>query len=116
MIEAFNVFCQLLFLMMAGHALGDRPLQEGRIRTEKYAPRGVPGDYKWLYGLSCHALIHGGLVAAISGFWWLGVAEMVAHWVIDDQKIRRRYGLIADQILHAICKIMWAVIATYMFF
>lgn len=106
-----DLFCSLMFLMVAGHALADRPLQEGAIRADKYAPRGVPGDHRWLFGLACHSLIHGGFVAVITGHWWLGVAETVSHMAIDDQKMRGRFGMITDQALHMICKLAWAGIA-----
>lgn len=111
MIELANAFCHFLFLMAAGHALADRPLQEGAIRVDKYAPRGVPGDIRWLYGLWCHALIHGGFVAVITGQWWLGAAETLSHAAIDDAKMRGHFGQIADQVLHLACKCAWAAIA-----
>jgi hypothetical protein len=111
MIAILDGFCRLMFLMAAGHALADRPLQEGAIRSDKYAPRGVVGDHRWLYGLACHGLIHGGIVALVTGSWKLGVAETIAHALIDDQKMRGRYGQLADQILHMICKLAWAAIA-----
>lgn len=103
-------FCRTLFLLIFGHALADRPLQEGRIREDKYAPRDRPGDYRWIYGLSCHALIHGGFVAVITGFWWLGVAETISHAAIDDAKMRGVFGQVADQVLHMACKAAWAAI------
>lgn len=111
MIATLDHFAGLLFLMAAGHALGDRPLQEGALRAEKYAPRGRAGDHRWIVGLACHGLIHGGIVALITGLWWLGAAETIAHVLIDDQKMRGRYGQLADQVLHMICKLGWASIA-----
>jgi hypothetical protein len=110
-IGALDHFCGLLFLMAAAHALGDRPLQEGLIRAEKYGPRGIAGDWRWLTGLACHGLIHGGFVALITGHWWLGLAETISHIAIDDQKIRGRIGQLADQALHMGCKLVWALLA-----
>jgi len=110
MIYLANSFCHLLFLMAAGHAIADRPLQEGSIRADKYAPRDQ-GNYRWLFGLACHGLIHGGFVALITGLWWLGAAETIAHAWIDNLTLTKRIGLMADQGLHAGCKIAWAAIA-----
>lgn len=111
MIALADQFCSLMFLMVAAHALADRPLQEGRIRVEKCSPRGIRGDHRWLYGLACHGLIHGGFVALITGHWWLGAAETISHMAIDDQKLRKRFGSLADQALHMACKVGWASIA-----
>ena len=110
MIETLNAFCHLAFLMAAGHALADRPLQEGAIRAEKYAPRGE-GNPRWVYGIACHGLIHGGMVALITGHWWLGALETIAHAAIDETKCRGRIGLVVDQLLHFACKAVWAGIA-----
>lgn len=104
-------FCRILFLMAFGHALADRPLQEGAIRADKYAPRDRPGDWRWVYGLGCHELIHGGFVAVITGFWWLGLAETASHAAIDNAKMRGGFGQVADQLLHLVCKVLWAIIA-----
>ncbi len=103
--------CELLFLMAAGHALADRPLQEGMIRAEKYGPRNVPGNYRWIFGIASHSLIHGGFVAVITGLWWLGVAETIAHAAIDETKCRGAFGDLTDQALHAGCKVAWTIIA-----
>lgn len=99
-----------MFLMLAGHALADRPLQEGAIRTEKNSPRDKPGDHRWLFGISCHGLIHGGFVAVITGLWPLGVAEAISHACIDEAKCRRKIDLITDQSLHVFCKVVWTAI------
>jgi hypothetical protein len=105
-------FCRLIFLMMVGHAIADRPLQDPVMRAEKNSPR-VPGNRKWIFGLACHGLIHGGAVAVVTGLWWLGVIETAVHAGIDDAKCRGRIGLITDQALHLICKILWAIVAVW---
>ena len=110
MLTVLNQAVGLLFLMAAGHALADRPLQEGAIRAEKYAPRGV-GDPRWVYGIACHSLIHGGFVAVITGLWWLGLAETLSHAAIDEAKCRRRIGQVVDQLLHGACKVAWTIVA-----
>lgn len=70
-------FCHLLFLMLAGHALADRPLQGDEISRGKN--RALNPGGLWLQYLAVHGLIHGGAVALVTGLWWLGAAEAVAH-------------------------------------
>lgn len=101
-----NLFCYALFLMAAGHAVCDRPLQYPLLRSEKNGSR---AGTRWIYGLGCHALIHGGAVCLITGSWHLGVAEMLAHAAIDEAKCRGKIGLVTDQALHLVCKVLWAL-------
>lgn len=99
----------MLFLMLAGHALCDFPLQGAEMASAKR-----PGGHKtiaWPAALGCHALIHGGAVALITGLWWLGAAETIAHAAIDGAKCRGAFGMKADQVLHVLCKAAWAAIA-----
>ncbi len=105
-----DLFAYMLFLMIAGHALADRPLQEGAIRAEKYAPRSH-GDRRWMAGIAAHALIHGGVVCLVTGMWQLGVAETLSHAAIDEAKLRGWFGQSTDQALHMACKVAWALIA-----
>lgn len=108
MTPAFNFICELLFLMAAAHALCDFPLQPGGMSAAKRV--GGDPDFPWWAALTGHGLIHGGAVALITGFWWLGAAETVAHAVIDGAKCRGAYGMKTDQALHLICKVVWALI------
>lgn len=103
-----------LFYLLAAHALCDYPLQGDFLATNKNRN----GDYGrnkrkgiWLHCLTAHSLIHGGAVALITGSVWLGIAETVAHWVIDFGKCEEWYGLNADQGMHVGCKFLWAALA-----
>jgi hypothetical protein len=106
--SSFDAFAQMFFLMAAGHALADRPLQTDLMRVEKDR-RKSPG--RWPFGLAVHGLIHGGLVAFITGIWWLGVAELVMHALIDDAKCMGKISLKTDQAVHLACKLIWALVA-----
>jgi hypothetical protein len=100
---------RLLFLMIAGHAYADFGLQ-----TPWHSAAKRPGNstgIPWFVGLAMHSLIHGGIVALVTGLWWLGAAEALAHAGIDAGKGRGCYGAITDQILHFACKIIWVIIA-----
>lgn len=99
----------LLFLLFAGHALCDYPLQGDFLSKGKNhrAPLlGVP----WYQCLFAHALIHGGMVAWLTGVWWLGLAETVIHAAIDYGKCDLRYGFNVDQLFHFACKVAWWLI------
>jgi hypothetical protein len=104
-----NEFAQMLFMLAAGHALADYPLQGPAMAAAK-RPGGDP-CVPWPMALGCHSLIHGGFVALITGLWWLGAAETLAHAAIDAAKCRGTIGMTADQALHLACKLVWALIA-----
>lgn len=103
-----------LFLMICAHALADFPLQGEFIAKAKNrhtpafnVPPGQKPQKVWLHALTAHALIHGGFVYLITGSLALGLAETVAHWLIDFGKCENWYGIHVDQGLHIGCKIAW---------
>jgi len=102
----------LFLTMIAGHLVADYPLQgdtiaKGKNRTIDPALYGVP----WVYWMASHAATHAVAVGLVTQSVWLGLAEFGAHFLIDDGKCRKFYGIHADQIAHALCKIAWAGIA-----
>src|SRR5882757_1823110 len=99
---------QMLFLMIAGHAFADFGLQDAYQSQAKRADFNPSG---WFHALLCHSLIHGGIVALVTGQWMIGVAETVAHAMIDYGKGRKWYGTTADQTMHIGYKIIWMIIA-----
>lgn len=100
---------QTLFLLLVGHALADYPLQGDFLSKAKNRAAPMPG-VPFFQALGAHALIHGGFVAMITGVWWLGVAEAVAHAAIDDAKCTGKIGFNTDQVLHVACKLLWCQI------
>ncbi|MGI9243403.1 MAG: DUF3307 domain-containing protein [Verrucomicrobiales bacterium] len=104
----------LLFALVIGHSLADFPLQgeflaigkemDGRLDefTGSTWPTGT-----WAACLTFHALIHGGMVWAISGSVRLGAVEFVLHWLIDLAKSAGLMGFFVDQSLHILCKIAY---------
>lgn len=108
-------FFAVLFWLLVGHAVGDFALQTDWMVRAKNPNRPPPrslsprADLVWVHILTAHALIHGGAVALATGSAALGVAETVAHWVIDYGKSNRWYGFHVDQFLHLGCKLLWAL-------
>lgn len=93
-------------LLIAGHALADYPLQGDFLAHGKNRTAPIPG-VPWQHPMAAHCAIHGGVVGLITGSLWLGLAEAVAHWFIDDAKYRGRFGYHTDQALHVACKVLW---------
>lgn len=104
-------FCHLMFLMLAGHAYADFALQSPWHSAAKYPANDMA--YPWYAALGCHALIHGGIVALITGSWILGVCETIGHAITDYLKGRGWYGSRTDQALHLLQKLVWATAVIY---
>jgi len=105
-----------LFFLLVGHAVADFALQsdamaKGKNRNRKIDLTKIPPEQKvmtvWPYWLTSHALIHGGVVALITGIWWLGLLEAGIHWCIDFAKCENWTGIHTDQGLHIACKFLW---------
>jgi hypothetical protein len=100
---------QLFGALMVAHVVCDYPLQGDFLAKAKNRAVPIPG-FPWWQGLGAHALMHAGAVAWLTGVWWLGAAEFVAHAVTDDAKCMGRLSLNQDQLIHAICKGAWVLI------
>lgn len=99
----------LLFLLLAGHALGDYAFQSRFLATAKNRHTEI-GREHWVAALPAHAIIHGVLVFAVTGSVALGLAETIAHGIIDWCKNEGWFGIRVDQGLHVFCKILWLVL------
>ncbi len=93
-------------LLVAAHALADFPLQGDYLAKAKNQRAPLPGT-PWAIALTAHAAIQAGFVGVITGSVFFGVAEFVAHWLIDYGKSAGRYSYTTDQGLHIICKATW---------
>jgi hypothetical protein len=111
---------ELFILLLMMHALCDFPLQteamaKGKNRNRKIDLSQVPKGQKivtvWPYYMSAHALIHGLGVYVITGMIWLGIAEVIAHWVIDFGKCENWTNPHQDQVFHIVTKGLWTVLA-----
>lgn len=102
---------ELLAKLIIGHAIADYPLQGDFLSRAKNRDMPLPG-VPWYQAMSAHAVMHGGMVWALTGSLYLGVAEMIAHVVIDDAKCTGKIGFNTDQALHIMCKVAWVSLAT----
>lgn len=105
-------FTTMLFLLVAGHALADYPLQ-GPFLSEAKNRNTAIGKMFWPHALFAHSMIHGGAVLLITGSLWLALAEVCIHAVTDWLKCENKLTLNADQAIHLACKLAWALIATF---
>lgn len=96
----------MLVLLLAAHCLADYAWQGDFMAKAKNRAAPIPGVPFW-QALTAHSIIHGALVAAITGLWWLAVPEALAHWLTDDAKCRGRISYNADQAIHVACKLAW---------
>lgn len=101
---------ELFAALIIGHAIADYPLQGDFLAKAKNRTAPLPG-VPWQQALAAHASIHAGAVWLITGSIWLGLAELMAHAIIDDAKCRGRLSFDTDQALHIACKVLWVVIA-----
>lgn len=100
---------KMLFLLIASHALFDFGLQTDTIALNKNKNAGteLQKHVPWFYWMGAHSLMHGGVVALITGSVWFGIAETIAHFVIDYFKCQKKFSIHVDQVLHLACKIIW---------
>lgn len=118
-----ETFFIVLFYLLVAHALCDfslqtEPMAKGKNRNRPIDLTSIPPGQKpqvvWYHWLTAHAFIHGGAVGIVTGVWWLGVLETIAHWTIDFFKCENKYGINTDQGLHLGCKLLWAIIAVWL--
>ena len=107
----------MLFALLCGHAISDFALQSesmglGKSRHKKppYIPKGIREQTVWLYYLTAHAFINGGVVYLITQSQALGIAETIIHWIIDFCKTEGWINPHRDQMFHLLSKIVYCVV------
>lgn len=96
--------------LIVGHVVADYPLQGDFLSRAKNRSSPIPG-VPWYQALGAHAIMHGGMVWAITGIWWLGLLEAAFHAFIDDAKCTGALTFNQDQALHIGCKFIWTLAA-----
>lgn len=107
----------LIFKLLIGHAFGDFILQptpmakwkcrKKYLRDSQELGKDIPF---WPYWLTAHALIHGGVVWFATNNLYLGMVEVVLHWIIDFAKCEKWTNIHVDQLLHMLCKVVYVFI------
>lgn len=116
--SGFSLFLVLCF----GHCLCDYPLQSDKIArgknpalmeaaTAEETKQEKEEKIAWAYWMAGHAGTHALAVSLLTGNAWLGLAEFVAHFLIDWGKCRGLFALGVDQGLHLGCKAAWTLLA-----
>ncbi len=80
---------------------------------EKRLPNGQKFVNCWFYWMSAHALIQGGLILLVfPEFWYLGLIEVIAHFLTDVGKCEQRYNVHTDQLFHLLFKLcyLWIMV------
>jgi len=103
---------EMLFLLIAAHAVADYPLQGDFLAQAKNRHTEL-GKMFWPHALFAHSMIQGGFVLLITGSLWMAAAEVLIHGFTDWLKCEKKINLNVDQGIHVACKFVWAAIAVY---
>ena len=79
-------------------------------QKDRFLPNGQKFVNCWFYWMSAHALIHGGVIALVfPEFWYLGLIEVIIHFIIDFMKCQNKLNPHQDQFLHFIFRIAYLI-------
>lgn len=102
-----------MFLILAGfHFLCDYPLQGDFLAMGKSSFDKPHFGIPWWHCNFAHAAIHGLAVGLVTKSVTLGLCELACHFAIDYGKSKKWFDINSDQILHLVCKALWAFVAT----
>lgn len=101
---------QMFLALVVGHYFGDFVFQTEYMSKAKSRTNPLAGT-PWQHALAAHCAIHGGVVWAVTGSVWLGLAEAAVHACIDDAKCAHRLTYTQDQALHLSCKALWVALS-----
>ena len=108
---------EIFFLLLCGHAMADFALQSRDMAKMKSRHTPFVWEGKtyliWPYVLTAHSLIHGLMVYVMTHNEYLGIAETILHFGIDQLKIDGKINLHVDQLLHVICKGVYICVLLY---
>jgi hypothetical protein len=106
-------FGAMLFWLLVGHVYFDYAGQGDFLALIKNHNT-EPGKNLWHWGLPSHALLHAGSVALFTGSIGLGLTEAVIHALVDRLKCNNKISYNLDQVVHLLCKVVWAAIAVFL--
>lgn len=111
---------ELLFVLLAGHAVGDFALQTEWVATNKnrWIRLGFPKEEQkkmlviWPHLLTAHCLHHGLIVYLITSNFHLSLVEIALHWITDFGKNEKWFDFHVDQMIHMGTKVLYTVLIT----
>jgi hypothetical protein len=86
------------------HAVTDLALQGDHITRYKKPTNTKP----WWLHMGAHGLINAGGVYLVTGSVAASICEAMVHPIIDLLKLRRTIGAVTDQIIHLMCRALYA--------
>ena len=112
MVKVSGRMFEVFFLLAAGHALCDYPLQGDFLAKAKnrFLMEQIEGhEDGWWKAMLAHCLIQALGVFLVTGSLAIALFEFILHWTIDYNKCAGRISSNMDQALHYFCKLIWAV-------
>jgi hypothetical protein len=103
----------MLIALIGAHYFFDFAGQGDFMAKAKNESAPIPG-VPWDVVMMAHCGIHGAAVALITGIWWLGALEYVAHLWTDRAKCRGKIDFYQDQGIHIVCKALWFACAVWL--
>lgn len=100
----FILICKLII----GHFIADFPLQGDFLAKAKNHVNPIAGVNP-IFCLLAHSAIQAGMVWYITGYGPLALVEFFLHAAIDYNKSENNIDFSSDQILHILCKIVYAM-------
>ena len=102
----------LLIYLILGHFVADITFQSDFMAKFKHRINSIP-QIPWYYVMTGHCATHAMCVALLIGNIFLGLAEFIAHFIIDTVKCEGYTNIHVDQFLHLFCKIVYAFLIGY---
>lgn len=100
----------LFIKLFMGHVFADFVFQSEFMSAAKNRIKTPYTDVPWWLILIYHSAIHGGIVWFLTGSGLLGLVEFGLHFQIDAYRCEGEYNFIVDQLLHILCKLLWATL------
>lgn len=100
---------EMLFVLLAVHALCDYPLQGDFLAKAKNPVAPVSG-VPWYMAMGAHSHIHAGGVWLVTGSLYLALVELFLHGLIDLAKCHGKISFNTDQALHFACKFVYVLV------
>ncbi len=110
-----NILIKTLWWLLCAHVLTDYILQPEWMMhhkdpttleyhdelDSKYGP--------WWWSMLAHSVLNGAAVAGITGNLWLGMAEIILHFITDTMKCLGIINAWQDQNIHISSKLIWVL-------